>query len=158
VAGGTNGAAPTWAHIVALETEVAQDNAGVGALAYMTNTKVRGKLKTTEKASGTGLFVWQDPANVAPGMPGAPLNGYQAFVTNQVSSTLTKGTSSGVCSAIFFGNWAELFIGMWADLEILVDPYTSGTAGIVRLIALMNADLAVRHPESFACMKDALTA
>lgn len=149
VAGGTNGLAPTWAHIVGLETEVAVDNADIGSLAYVTNAKVRGKLKGTEKASSTGMFVWGDNST--------PLNGYNAVVTNQVSSALTKGSSSGVCSAIFFGNWADLVIGMWGGLDLLVDPYTASTTGSVRVVAMQDIDIAVRHPESFAAMLDALT-
>jgi HK97 family phage major capsid protein len=150
VAGGTNGLAPTWAHIVGLESEVAIDNADIGSLAYVTNAKVRGKLKTTEKASSTAQFVWADGAT--------PLNGYNAVVTNQVSSALTKGSSSGVCSAIFYGNWMDLLIGMWGGLDLLVDPYTASTTGTVRVVALQDTDIAVRHPESFAAMLDALTA
>lgn len=148
VAGGTNGLAPTWAHIVALETEVAVDNADVGGLRYITNPKVRGKLKSV--AVGTDQrMVWENNDT--------PLNGYPASVSSQVSSALTKGSSSGVCSAIFFGNWTDLFIGMWGTLDLLVDPYTGGTAGTVRVIALQDTDIAVRHPESFAAMLDALT-
>lgn len=151
VAGGTNGSAPTLAHIVQLETEVAIDNADIGTLAYMTNAKVRGKLKQTAiNATYGDKMIWADGDT--------PLNGYPAYVTNQVSSTLTKGTSSGVCSAIFFGNWADLMIGMWGTLDILVDPYTGGTAGTVRVIALNDIDIAVRNAESFAAMLDALTA
>lgn len=152
VAGGTNGLAPTWGNIIDLETEVAIDNADIGRLAYMTNAKVRGKLKQTAKVSSTdSMMVWDSQS------PATPLNGYGAWVTNQVSSALTKGTSSGVCSAIFFGNWADLFIGMWGVLDILVDPYTGGTSGTVRVIALEDVDIAVRHAQSFAAMLDALT-
>lgn len=148
VAGGTNGAAPTYANLIALETEVAQDNADIGRVAYMTNTKVRGKLKST--AIGTDQrMVWAEGAN--------PVNGYPAWITNQVSSTLTKGSASGVCSAIFFGNWGDLLIGMWGGLDILVDPYTASTTGTVRVVALQDVDIAVRHAESFAAMLDALT-
>lgn len=148
VAGGTNGLAPTWAHIVSLETEVAVDNADVGALAYITNPKVRGKLKTT--AVGTDQrMVWEKGPD--------PLNGYPAHVSSQVSSTLTKGGSGAVCSAIFYGNWADLIIGMWGGLDILVDPYTGGTAGTVRVVALQDVDVAVRHAQSFSAMLDALT-
>lgn len=125
------------------------DNADIGSLAYVTNAKVRGKLKGTEKASSTGMFVWGDNST--------PLNGYNAVVTNQVSSALTKGSSSGVCSAIFFGNWADLVIGMWGGLDLLVDPYTASTTGSVRVVAMQDIDIAVRHPESFAAMLDALT-
>lgn len=155
VAAGTSGGAPTWAHIVELETDVAVANADMGSLAYITNAAVRGKLKTTERVSSTGLFVWQDPANLAPATPGTPLNGYRAFVTNQVRSDLTKGTYSSA-SAIFFGNWEEGIVGIWDDFSILVDPYTGGSAGIVRLVGMLFADFQVRHPESFSVMKDAI--
>ena len=151
VAGGTNGAAPDWDDIVDLESEVAVDNADIGSLAYMTNAKVRGKLKKTLVTATYGdVMVW--PVNAT------SINGYPVYVTNQVSSTLTKGTSSGVCSAIFFGNWADLLIGMWSGLDLLVDPYTGGTSGTVRVVALQDMDIAVRHAESFAAMLDALTA
>lgn len=149
VAGGTNGLAPAWSHLVSLETEVAIDNADIGNLSYITNAKVRGKLKQVEKAANTGLFLWMDGAE--------PINGYPAYISNQVSSALTKGTSSGVCSAIFFGNWADLIIALWGGLDILVDPYTGSTAGTVRVVALQDVDIAVRHPESFAAMLDVLT-
>lgn len=154
VAGGTNGLAPDWSHVVNLETEVAIDNADVGALAYLSNAKVRGKLKQTEKASGTGLFVWENGNESGFGM----LNGYRAGVSNQVPSTLDKGTSTGVCSAIIFGNWADLIYGLWGTVDITVDPYTNSTSGTVRVVALQDADVGVRHPESFAAMQDALTA
>ena len=148
VAGGTNGLAPTYAHIVGLETQVAQDNADLGNLAYLTNSKVRGKLLTTEKASNTAQMVWGDNNT---------LRGYNAAVSNQVSSTLTKGNQS-LSSAIIFGNWSDLLIGMWGGLDIAVDTATGSASGTVRVVALQDVDVAVRHAESFAAMKDALTA
>ena len=148
VAGGPNGLAPTWGHMVSVETEVAIDNADLGRLAYITNAKVRGKLKQTPRVSGQDRMIWNDDNT---------LNGYATFTTNQVRSDLDKGTSTGVCSAAFFGNWADLLIGMWGGLDILVDPYTGSTAGTVRVVALQDVDVAVRHPESFAAMLDALT-
>jgi HK97 family phage major capsid protein len=150
VVGGTNGAAPDWADVVGLETQVAQDNADTGALAYITNTKVRGKLKQTMRTATYGeIPIWSDG--------NTPLNGYQAYVTNQVSSTLTKGSSS-VASAIFFGNWADMVLGMWGEMDMLVDPYTFSSSGAVRIVAFQDVDFAVRHAESFAAMLDALTA
>lgn len=150
VVGGTNGAAPDWADIVDLETEVGQDNADNGALAYITNAKVRGKLKKTMRTATYGdIPVWSGGAQ--------PLNDYAAYVTNQVSSTLTKGSSS-VASAIFFGNWADLVIGMWGELDMLVDPYSLSTSGAVRIVAFQDVDFGVRHAQSFAAMLDALTA
>lgn len=145
-----NGAAPTWADIINLETEVAADNADIGMLAYMTNAKVRGKLKQTAKYAGTdSVTVWGDT--------GTPLNGYPAYVTNQVSSALTKGAGTGL-SATLFGNFADLVIGMWGALDVLVDTVTLSLQGGVRVIALEDVDIAVRHAESFAACVDMITA
>lgn len=153
VAGGANGLAPTWNHIVDLETEVAIDNADIGSMAYLTNAKVRGKLKKTFVDSGSNAErVWDTRS------PTAPLNGYQSLVTNQVPSTLDKGSSTGVCSAIIFGNFADLIIGMWGGLDVVVNPYSKDVQGTVRITALQDIDIAVRHPQSFAAMQDALTA
>jgi HK97 family phage major capsid protein len=149
VAGGTNGLAPTWDHIVQLETEVAIDNALVGNTGYLTNPKVRGKLKTTQKfASTNGMPVWESGDS--------PLNGYKAGVTNQVSSTLTKGTASGICSAIFFGNWKELLVLEWGALDVITDPYTLADKGLVRAISTQLVDINQRHIQSFSAMLDAL--
>lgn len=156
VVGGTNGAAPTYANMVALESAVANANAANGRLAFLTNTKVRGKLRTTEEfATTNGRPVWTSAPN-SQGLYGEVL-GYNAFVTNNVPSTLTKGTSFGVCSAIAYGNWAELLIFMWGGLDLMFDPYSLSTTGAKRLVALQDCDINVRHATSFSAMKDALT-
>jgi HK97 family phage major capsid protein len=149
VAGGVNGLAPNWDLIVALETAVEVANARFGSLGYLTNGKVRGKLKTTQQFTGTnGVPIWQNDQ----------INGYKAVTSQQVPSNLTKGTSTGVCSAILFGNWADLIIGMWGGLDILIDPYSQSTSGTKRVVALQDVDVAVRQLGSFASMQDALTA
>lgn len=150
VIGGTNGAAPTWANIVQLESDVAVSNADVGTLGYLTNARVRGKLKTTSKVTGQNGFVWDDGET--------PMNGYRTAVTNAVPSNLVKGSSGSTCSAIVFGNFADLVIGMWGSLDLMVDPYTGSTAGTVRVVALQDVDVQLRNVVSFATMVDALTA
>jgi HK97 family phage major capsid protein/HK97 family phage prohead protease len=150
IIGGTNGLAPTWQNMIDLETAIASANADVGSMAYLTNAKVRGKLKSTQKfATTNGAPVWDLGAN--------PINGYNAAITNGVPSNLTKGTSSGICSAIMFGNFSDLVIGMWGTLDLLVDPYTGSSAGTVRVVTLQDVDVAIRNVESFATMVDALT-
>lgn len=150
VVGGTNGASPDWADVVNLEKEVAIDDAETDNMAYITNAAVRGKLKQTYRVATYGeIPVWESDNT---------LNGHRALVTNQVSSTLTKGTSS-VASAIFYGNWNDLVMGMWGDgIDILVDPYSLSTQRAIRVIAFQDVDFAVRHAQSFAAMLDALTA
>ncbi len=148
ITGGTNGAAPTWKNIVDLESAVANANVAGSRFCYLTNTKVRGKLKQTLLDAGSGRFIWS--------VGDMPVNGYDAVVSNQVPSNLTKGTGTAL-SAILYGNFADLIIGMWGGLDIQVDPYTQNTKGAVRVTAFQDCDLAVRHPESFAVMSDAIT-
>ena len=152
VAGGTNGAAPTYAHIVELLSDVANANADAGNLAYLTNSKVRGKLLQVEKASSTGQFVFEAPQG---GEDGRML-GYPTYVSNNVPSNLTKGTTSDA-SAIIFGNFSDLLIGTWGQLDILVDNTSLSTSGGIRVVAFYDVDIAVRHAESFSAMKDATT-
>jgi HK97 family phage major capsid protein len=147
VAGGTNGAAPTYAHMVALEEAVALANADIGSLAYVTNAKMRAQLKLTQVFSSTnGQPVWQ----------GNEVNGYAAAVTQNCPSNLTKGTSSGVCSAIVYGAWRDLLMGFWSGLDLIVDPITLATSGGRRIVALQDVDVAVRRAASFSAMLDAL--
>jgi HK97 family phage major capsid protein len=150
VVGDTNGAAPDWADIVDLETEVATDNADLGSLAYISNAKVRGKLKKTMRTATYGdIPIWSGGAQ--------PLNDYPVWVTNQVKSTLVKGNSGAVCSAIFFGNWADLVYCFWGGLDVIVDPYTNSTSGEVLVTAMQDVDVVVRRAVSFSAMLDALT-
>lgn len=149
VVGGTDGAAPTWAHIVNLESAVANVNAASGSLHYLTNTKVRGKLKQTVRVSSTdSRFIWE----------GGDLNGYGPLVSNAVPSTLTKGSASGVCSAIIFGNFADYVVGFWSGISLeLIRDTTNAKLGMHTLVANSYYDGAVMRPVSFAAMQDVLT-
>jgi len=141
---GTNGGAPTHQHIIDLETEVAVDNADIGALAYLTTPGVRGRLKRTAVDAGSGQFVWQ----------GNEMNGYRAEVSTQVPSNLTKGSGTNL-HAILFGNWNDLIIANWAGVDIVVDPYTKATSALVAMTVNSYWDVALRHAESFAAVVDA---
>lgn len=149
VAGGTNGLAPTRSHMVKLRTAVATANADNGSLGYLTNPLARGKMQETQIDPGSGLFVWGDDD--------AKLCGYKAGVTTQVPSTLTKGSSAGVCSAVVFGNFADLIIAQWGGIDIQVNPYIKDTEGLVRITADAYYDAGIRRAASFAAMLDALT-
>ncbi len=172
VVGGTNGGAVNFDKLIELSTVVAAANADSGALGFLSNPVVLGALSRLK--STTGEYLWAGrggarnensaPASAAPGSTasgdaGFSILGYRAAFSNNVPSNLDKGTSTGVCSAVIFGNWADLLIGEWGVLEILPNPYASGAyeAGAVQIRAMQTIDVAVRHAESFAVMRDALT-
>jgi HK97 family phage major capsid protein len=149
---GTDGAAPAWGDIVDLESEVAIDNADIGALAYLTNAQMRGTLKQTPKESGQALYCWDNSQTPGDGI----LNGYPAAVSQQVPADLTKGAGTNL-SAMIFGNWADLILAEWGVLDLFGDPYTDGDAGGLIVRAFQDVDVGVRHAESFAIIVDAIT-
>jgi HK97 family phage major capsid protein/HK97 family phage prohead protease len=154
VVGGTNGATITFDALADLKREVAIDDADVPTAAFLTNAKVEAKLSKTQATTGQYII---DPAGVASGAP-TTVFGRRFAVSNQVPSNLTKGSASGTCSAVLYGNFADLLIGMWGATDILVNPFGTGyTNGDVEIRIMQTVDLAVRHPESFAAIVDALT-
>jgi HK97 family phage major capsid protein len=126
----------TDAKMIDLETEVAIDNADLGALAYLASAADRGRMKKQDIGTDTGKRVW----TTVPGQPGVgEVNGYFAYATNQLAA-----------DEVIFGNWEDLIIGEWGVLDMLVNPYAKDTSGGVRVTAFQDVDCAVRHPESFA--------
>lgn len=130
-------AVPTWAEVVAMESAVAVDNALLGNLGYIIEPAMRGSLKITPRETGYPVYIIDDDDG------GNTLNGYKLGTTSQVTA-----------GDIFFGNWNDLIVGFWGGLDILVDPYTLGLSGAVRLIVHQSCDVCVRHPVSFAFNND----
>lgn len=145
VAMGTNGAALTYAKAIELETVVNANNGNRGKLGYLTNAKVIGQMKSTEKSSGSGKFIYEQPYG--------QFNGYAIDWTNLVPSDGTKGTGTGLSSMIF-GNFEDLYIGMWAGIDVVVDPYTLAADGDVRIVLNAYNDVKVVEPKSFAAIVD----
>lgn len=152
VAIGATGGAPTWAKMVALETEVNQDNALQGNLAYLTNAKVIGKLKVTPKEASYPVYL-AEPAGANGEMT---LNGYRLVPSNQVPSNLTKSSGTNL-SAMIFGNWADVILGFWSGVDVIADPYTQAASGALVLTMLQDCDVAIRRGESFAKIVDIAT-
>ena len=146
VAMGTNGDQGTWAKVVETWKEVATDNANIGALAFVTSPLQISRFMSTAKVATSDSVMIMNDQN--------KLMGYNVFSTTNSPDNLTKGTASGTCSALTFGNFNDLIIGEWGSLDISVDPYTNATKGGTRIIGLYDVDVAVRHAESFAAIQD----
>ena len=125
---------PTWAEIVGLESDIAADNALLGNLRYICTPSEYGTMKVTSKDSGSGQFLVS---------PDGRVNGYDVIRSQAVTS-----------GDFYFGNFADLLIGFFSGLDLTVDPYSLSTTGSVRIVALQNMDIAVRHPESFILAND----
>ena len=125
--------APDFAEMIAMETQVSQDNALLGNLSYILTPALAGALKGTAKSSTNSGFVLEN----------GQVNGYNAIVSAQASA-----------NHAYFGNFSDLLIGMFGGLDIVVDPYTASTTGTVRVVAMQSVDVAVRHAASFAFGND----
>jgi HK97 family phage major capsid protein/HK97 family phage prohead protease len=118
----------TFAEYIGMETDVAAANADVANMFYLINASARGALKSTEKASNTAQFVFENNE----------INGYPAIVSNQLAN-----------NDVLFGDFSQFCIGMWSGLDLTVDPYANATSGSVRIIALQDVDFAVKQPTAF---------
>lgn len=121
---------PTYAELVAMESEIAADNADIGQMGYIGNARFRGNCKTAPKFStGTESTIWE---------LGGTVNGYRTEITNQVAN-----------GDVFFGNFADMLIGMWGGLDLTVDPYALSLSGGLRLVVFQDIDFVLRRVESF---------
>ena len=118
----------TFAEYIGMETDVAAANADAGSLRYIINASARGALKSTEKATGTAQFVYENDE----------INGYPVIVSNQLTN-----------NDALFGDFSMMIMGMWSGLDLTVDPYAGATAGTVRIIALQDVDVAVKQAGAF---------
>lgn len=121
---------PTFAELVAMESEIAADNADIDQMGYIGNAKFRGNCKTTAKfGTGTEATIWE---------LGGSVNGYRTEITNQVAN-----------GDVFFGNFADMLIGMWGGLDLTVDPYSLSKSGGLRIVVFQDIDFILRRVESF---------
>ena len=148
VAIGANGGDLTWQAITDLVKEVEVDNAAINGntLAYLTNPKVKSHMASTSKVASTdSIMLLEAPYN--------NVYGYNLATTNNVPSDLTKGTLT-TASALIFGDFSQLMMGFFSTPDILIDPYTGGSSGAVRIRVMQEMDIAVRHAQSFAACLD----
>lgn len=165
VAMGTNGGAITLEKVVDLEAAVMQVNGAVnpGSVAYLTNYKVLAALKKLRAGGSTssdGPFLFNtDAARLGRGPTPGTLNGYPLAATNQVPSNLTKGSSSGVCSALVMGDFSQAIVGFWGNgLEITIgEDQDDFSKALTSVRGIVSYDVAVRDPKSFAAILDITT-
>jgi HK97 family phage major capsid protein len=139
---GANGLAPTIDMAADMIGSIADNNA-IGNTGFLTNSKVRKaamKLKDSQlRPYGIPEFFKNEPV----------------MFSNQVPSNLTKGSGTNLSAAVY-GVWSDLVIGYWSSVDIVLNPYADSVAskGGALLHAFLDADVALRHPESFVVCKD----
>jgi HK97 family phage major capsid protein len=146
---GADGGYPTADHLQDLQSKVFAANSRIDSLGFLTTPGVKGYFRKTLRipSSSFPVFIWQETRP-------DELQGYRAYASNNVPSTLTKGSKSD-CHAIILGNWSDLIIGEWGVVEIIVDPYRLKKQAVIEITSFIMVDVTLRHPEAFAAIKDA---
>ena len=141
---------PTWTNVVQLESTVAEANADMGSLAYVTDAAMRGTLKTTLKIGTTfPVYIWETGTD-------RPVNDYPCGVTNLLPNNLIHGSGTSL-HALLYANWNDLYYAFWSGMDVVVDPFTNAGAGSVIVTTLQDGDINERHPESFAKLPDLIS-
>ena len=156
---GVNGG--MWDYIAAdkMAGELEDDNALRGNLNYVMNPAVKRKLKQKTIAQFAGdlggmpLMLPMSDAKLAENL------GYGVYSHTDIPKNLTKVGGTNL-SYVFFGNWSELILGYWSGM-ILAASDSAGTdtfeRNLMKIKATIDADIAVRHPQSFCVCSDAET-
>jgi len=140
-------AALDWDTVVDLEAAVDYQNANMGKLGYLTNSLMRGAMKTTKKDAGSGIFLWEGYNN------DTPVNGYKCVVTNDVPTTVGSSVSNGTASPLIFGNFDHLALANWGDVYVDVVNANAGS-GYYQIVINTFWDVAVLQAKSFAIVAD----
>lgn len=127
-----------YSDLISLESAVEEAKALQGKLAYVTTPKGKAVAKATEISESTPGFAWSMTNT---------MNGYDAYSTAMISN---KQISGAYECPLLFGNFDDLILCYWSGIDITVDPYTNSKSGGIRVVALADVDVVIRHPESFA--------
>lgn len=131
--------APSHDKLVALKAAVRGARANKGRLGFLTNTDVQSKCEVTKLDAGSGKFLYEEGSGTLSGKP--------VEFTDLVPNDGGVGTDE---SSIIYGNWADLFMGQWGGLDLIVNPYSGDTQGLVRVTATTLHEALVSRPASFA--------
>lgn len=163
VVGGTNGANFGRTHIVQFEQGVGQAGANLNNCKYITNFAVNKTGKSTEFSTGSGRYLIDQGPNWAwsnnpTGRGGrSMIDQYPVFLSANVPSNLTKGTSSANCSAVIFGDVSKMVYMNFGGLQVIVDPYVNGNAAMTNYYVHFWFDFNVILPGAVSFSVDLLT-
>lgn len=139
---GANGGNVTFNKVVEFGTKIDSANAHTSGLTFITNSKVVGALKTTQKFANYGSAILEN----------GQADGYNVAVSNQVRSNFTKGTGTNL-SGMALVNGSMLNYIEWDGYELVFNPYRLG-AGQVEVELFLTADFQPSHTEGVVVAKD----
>lgn len=149
---GDNGAELDWAKLIEFQTGIEDANADLGTLGYLTSTKVKGALRTTQKVSGQAEMLWI-------GQPGNDVGHVaecNAVATGLVPSDGTKGSGTGL-STMIAGYFGSMHVGQWGGIDVVIQREKYADTGEIGIVTNGYFGTAYDHPECFAVADDIVT-
>lgn len=113
-----------------MEEDLLTANAFASGAKFLMHPKVLRNLKRAALDAGSGKFAAE----------GQSIYGYPAIVT----------TTEMTNTEAMFADFSDLAVAYWGGIDVLVDPYSSGASGLVRVIANAHVDAAPRRTGSFS--------
>ncbi len=117
-------------------------NADFGSLGWLTNSRVKYHAKNQKIDAGSGIFLWGSGDNFMEEPTG---------VTNLVPNNLGVGSDR---SALIWGNFSDLVLALWGGMDVIVNPYSKDSQGIIRITNTFFHDVEVLRANSFAASVD----
>ena len=105
-------ATTTYKALATLESTV--DDANVmNECKYILSNSAKAAFRTTQKGSGTASFIYES----------GEIDGQEALNTSNVAKDM-----------FVYGDFSNLAIGQWGGIDLVVDPYTKASEGMIRLV------------------------
>jgi hypothetical protein len=122
---------PTYTQLLNIE-ETLEKNKIHKNLTYLVSPSMRTKLASTEVASGTGKFILEN---------------------NRINGIPVLSSGNVLDDGLVLGAFSDYIIAFFGGIDILVDPYSQVTKGIVRYTVNTFVDAFPRRKESFITAK-----
>ena len=137
---------PTHDNLVDFWQKVYTANAARGSLKYIGSPAVKALLCKTRDYTpfnNTG-------AKASSGVVGAVGNEYLCTKDGKVEGY--DFLMSNLCNSkkLYFGDWSQIMLAFWSGIDLTVDTSSLSKSGGVRVVALQDCDVIVRHREAFA--------
>ena len=135
--------APTHANMVEFWSKIYSANANGERMSFIGSPAVKALLRSTRDVTVIKNEAGTD--NVA-----AVGTDYLCDADSRVEGY--EFHMSNLCNSkkLYFGDWREIMLAFWSGIDLTVDTASLSLSGGVRVVALQDCDVVIRHRESFA--------
>lgn len=143
-----NGDAPTWALVNQMKKELRIDNIQ-GVIKLIINAATEYALAITPKVTALDHYLLDESTGKVANM--------ETFITNMLPSNITKGSSGATLSKAIALESSNVVVGNWGGIDIIIDPYTYSSDFRLKISAIQDTDLVLKHPEAVCVFADIIT-